>query len=57
HSNEIHMFQKLIADLREYTKNSAEVNTHETLHYMKQGFLEQEIIQEDEFHIMPNVFI
>ena len=23
HSNEIHMFQKLIADLREYTKNGA----------------------------------
>ncbi|MBE5108884.1 NERD domain-containing protein [Bacillus thuringiensis] len=57
HSNEIHMFQKLIADLREYTKNSAEVNTQEALHYMKQGFVEQGIILDNEFHIMPNVFI
>ncbi|HDR7793545.1 TPA: NERD domain-containing protein [Bacillus luti] len=57
HNNEIHIFQKLIADLREYTKNGAEVNTHETLHYMKRGFIEQGIILDDEFHIMPNVFI
>ncbi|MDR4983718.1 chromosome segregation protein [Bacillus cereus] len=57
HSNEIHMFQKLIVDLREYTKNGAEVNTHETLHYMKRGFIEQGIILDNEFHIMPNVFI
>ncbi|PFJ19221.1 chromosome segregation protein [Bacillus cereus] len=57
HSSEIHMFQNLIADLREYAKNSAEVNTHETLYYMKREFAEQEIIQEDEFHIIPNVFI
>lgn len=57
HSNEIHMFQKLIANLREYTKNGAEVNTHETLHYMKRGFVEQGIILDTEFHIMPNVFI
>ncbi|QWI17953.1 NERD domain-containing protein [Bacillus wiedmannii] len=57
HSNEIHMFQKLIANLREYTKNGAEVNTHETLHYMKRGFVEQGIILDNEFHIMPNVFI
>ncbi|TKI11661.1 NERD domain-containing protein [Bacillus wiedmannii] len=57
HSNEIHMFQKLIANMREYTKNGAEVNTHETLHYMKRGFVEQGIILDTEFHIMPNVFI
>ncbi|MED0983334.1 nuclease-related domain-containing protein [Bacillus paramycoides] len=57
HSNELHMFQNLIANLREYAKNSAEVNTHETLHYMKRGFVEQGIILEDEFHIMPNVFM
>ncbi|MGE7866164.1 nuclease-related domain-containing protein [Bacillus paramycoides] len=57
HSNELHMFQNVIADLREYAKNSAEVNTHETLHYMKRGFVEQGIILEDEFHIMPNVFM
>ncbi|AZJ21717.1 chromosome segregation protein [Bacillus wiedmannii] len=57
HSNEIHMFQKLIANLREYTKNGAEVNTHETLHYMKRGFVEQGIILDTELHIMPNVFI
>ncbi|MGH0424188.1 MULTISPECIES: nuclease-related domain-containing protein [Bacillus] len=57
HSNEIHMFQKLIANLREYTKNGVEVNTHETLHYMKCGFVEQGIILDNEFHIMPNVFI
>ena len=55
HSNEIHMFQKLIADLREYTKNGAEVSTHETLQYMKRGFVEQGIILDNEFHIMPNV--
>lgn len=57
HSNEIHMFQKLIADLREYTKNGAEVSTHETLQYMKRGFVEQGIILDNEFHIMPNVFM
>ncbi|HDR4736517.1 TPA: NERD domain-containing protein [Bacillus cereus] len=57
HSNEIHMFQKLIADLREYTKNGAEVSTHETLQYMKRGFVEQGIILDHEFHIMPNVFM
>lgn len=51
HSNEIHMFQKLIADLREYTKNGAEVNTHETLYYMKRGFVEQGIIVDNEFRI------
>ena len=49
------MFQKLISDLRAYTKNGAEVNTHETLHYMKRGFVEQGIILDHEFHIMPNV--
>ena len=26
-------------------ENGAEVNTHETLHYMKRGFVEQGIIQ------------
>ncbi|PQZ57223.1 chromosome segregation protein [Bacillus sp. MYb209] len=57
HSNEIHMFQNLIADLREYAKNGAEVNAHETLHYMKRGFVEQGIILEEEFHIIPNVFV
>ncbi|WP_264447614.1 nuclease-related domain-containing protein [Bacillus cereus] len=57
HSNELHMFQNLIADLREYAKNGAEVNTHEALHYMKRGFVEQGIILEDEFHIMPNIFM
>lgn len=57
HSNEIHMFQKLIADLREYTKNGAEVNTHETLYYMKRGFVEQGIIVDNEFHIIPNIFV
>lgn len=57
HSNEIHMFQKLIADLREYTKNGAEVSTHETLQYMKRGFVEQGIILDNEFHILPNVFM
>lgn len=55
HSSEIHMFQNLIADLREYTKNGAEVNAHEILHYMKRGFVEQGIILEEEFHIIPNV--
>ncbi len=57
HNNEIHMFQKLIANLREYTKNGAEMNTYETLHYMKRGFIEQGIILDAEFQIMPNVFI
>ncbi|QKH10242.1 NERD domain-containing protein [Bacillus cereus] len=57
HNNEIHMFQKLIANLREYTKNSAEMNTYETLHYMKRGFIEQGIILDAEIQIMPNVFI
>lgn len=33
------------------------MNTHETLHYMKRGFIEQGIILDNEFHIMPNVFI
>lgn len=33
------------------------MNTHETLHYMKRGFVEQGIILDNEFHIMPNVFI
>ncbi|PEV94120.1 chromosome segregation protein [Bacillus thuringiensis] len=57
HNNEIHMFQKLIANLREYTKNRAEMNTYETLHYMKRGFIEQGIILDAEIQIMPNVFI
>ncbi|AKR10570.1 NERD domain-containing protein [Bacillus thuringiensis] len=57
HNNEIHMFQKLIAKLREYTKNGAEMNTYETLHYMKRGFIEQGIILDAEIEIMPNVFI
>ncbi|EOO28721.1 hypothetical protein ICM_02941 [Bacillus cereus BAG1X2-3] len=57
HNNEIHMFQKLIANLREYTKNGAEMNTYETLHYMKRGFIEQGIILDAEIEIMPNVFI
>ncbi|KAF6698280.1 MULTISPECIES: NERD domain-containing protein [Bacillus] len=57
HNNEIHMFQKLIANLREYTKNGAEMNTYETLHYMKRGFIEQGIILDAEFQVMPNVFI
>ncbi|HFK1528264.1 chromosome segregation protein [Bacillus thuringiensis] len=57
HNNEIHMFQKLIANLREYTKNGAEMNTYETLHYMKRGFIEQGIILDAEIEIMPNIFI
>ncbi|BAR83019.1 TPA: NERD domain-containing protein [Bacillus cereus] len=57
HNNEIHMFQKLIANLREYTKNGAEMNTYETLHYMKRGFIEQGTILDAEIQIMPNVFI
>lgn len=57
HINEIHMFQNLIADLREYTKTGAEMSTHETLHYMKRGFVEQGIILEEELHIMPNIFM
>ncbi|MFL1664343.1 NERD domain-containing protein [Bacillus cereus] len=57
HNNEIHMFQKLIANLREYTKNGAEMNTYETLHYMKRGFIERGIILDAEIQIMPNVFI
>ncbi|PGA23969.1 MULTISPECIES: NERD domain-containing protein [Bacillus cereus group] len=57
HNNEIHMFQKLIANLREYTKNGAEMNTYETLHYIKRGFIEQGIILDAEIQIMPNVFI
>ncbi|WP_197270059.1 NERD domain-containing protein [Bacillus thuringiensis] len=57
HNNEIHMFQKLIANLREYTKNGAEMNAYETLHYMKRGFIEQGIILDAEIEIMPNVFI
>ncbi|WP_088351871.1 NERD domain-containing protein [Bacillus cereus] len=57
HNNEIHMFQKLIANLREYTKNGTEMNTYETLHYMKRGFIEQGIILDAEFQVMPNVFI
>ncbi|PGK77262.1 NERD domain-containing protein [Bacillus thuringiensis] len=57
HNNEIHMFQKLIANLREYTKNGAEMNTYETLHYMKRRFIEQGIILDAEIEIMPNVFI
>ncbi|MGX5476360.1 NERD domain-containing protein [Bacillus thuringiensis] len=57
HNNEIHMFQKLIANLREYTKNGAEMNMYETLHYMKRGFIEQGIILDAEIEIMPNVFI
>ena len=50
-------FKKLIANLREYTKNGAEMNTYETLHYMKRGFIEQGIILDAEFQVMPNVFI
>lgn len=57
HNNEIHMFQKLIANLREYTKNGAEMNMYETLHYMKRGFIEKGIILDAEIEIMPNVFI
>ena len=41
----------------EYTKNGAEMNTYETLHYMKRGFIEQGTILDAEIQIMPNVFI
>ncbi|PEL88681.1 chromosome segregation protein, partial [Bacillus wiedmannii] len=37
--------------------NGAEMNTYETLHYMKRGFIEQGIILDAEFQVMPNVFI
>lgn len=33
------------------------MNTYETLHYMKRGFIEQGIILDAEIQIMPNVFI
>ena len=33
------------------------MSTHETLQYMKRGFVEQGIILDNEFHIMPNVFM
>ncbi|MBY0598724.1 nuclease-related domain-containing protein [Bacillus bingmayongensis] len=57
HSNEIHMFQNLITELRSYSRNGEEMNTHEILHYMKRGFVQQGIIAEDELHIIPNIFL
>ncbi|MDM5189323.1 nuclease-related domain-containing protein [Bacillus sp. DX4.1] len=57
HNNDIHMLQSLITELRSYSINSEELNTHEMLHYMKRGFVQQGIISENEFHILPNVFV
>lgn len=56
YNNEIHVLQNLITELRTYAKNGEEMNTHETLHYMKRGFVQQGIIAEDELHIIPNIF-
>ncbi|EEL49861.1 hypothetical protein bcere0022_28390 [Bacillus cereus Rock3-44] len=56
YNNEIHVMQNLITELRTYAKNGEEMNTHETLHYMKRGFVQQGIIAEDELHIIPNIF-
>ncbi len=33
------------------------MNTYETLHYMKRGFIEQGIILDAEIEIMPNVLL
>ncbi|KEK23163.1 nuclease-related domain-containing protein [Bacillus gaemokensis] len=57
HSNEVYILQNLIAELRTYSKNGEEMNTHEILYYMKRGFVQQGILEEDELHIIPNVFI
>ncbi|WP_459500068.1 nuclease-related domain-containing protein [Bacillus sp. C1] len=57
HSNDIYMLQNLITELRAYSKSSEEMNTHEILHYMKRGFIQQGIITEDELHIIPNIFL
>ncbi|KFN03384.1 NERD domain-containing protein [Bacillus clarus] len=57
HSNEIHMLQSLMTDLRAYSKNAEEINTHEILHYMKRGFIQQGLVFANELHIIPNVFI
>ncbi|PEY32978.1 chromosome segregation protein [Bacillus cereus] len=57
YNNEIHMLQNLITELRTYSKNGEEMNTHEILHYMKRGFVQQGIITEGELHIIPNVFL
>ncbi|HEK9102019.1 NERD domain-containing protein [Bacillus pfraonensis] len=57
YNNEIHVLQNLITELRTYAKNSEEMNTHEILHYMKRGFVQQGIITEDELHIIPSVFL
>ncbi|CAI8976327.1 MULTISPECIES: nuclease-related domain-containing protein [Bacillus] len=57
HSNEVHMLQDLITELRAYSRNGEEMNTHEILHYMKRGFVQEGIITEDELHIIPNVFL
>ena len=51
------MFQKLIQIYENILKSGAEMNTYETLHYMKRGFIEQGIILDAEIQIMPNVFI
>ena len=56
YNNEIHVLQNLITELRTYSKNGEEMNTHEILTYMKRGFVQQGIIAEDELHIIPNVF-
>ncbi|MBC6971601.1 NERD domain-containing protein [Bacillus sp. Xin] len=57
YNNEIHVLQNLITELRTYSKNGEEMNTHEILHYMKRGFVQQGIINEDELYIIPNAFL
>ncbi|MBO1628155.1 MULTISPECIES: nuclease-related domain-containing protein [Bacillus] len=57
HSNEIHLLQNLVTELRAYSKNSEEMNTHEILTYMKRGFVQEGLITGEELYIIPNVFV
>ncbi|MEH7460482.1 NERD domain-containing protein [Bacillus sp. JJ1127] len=57
HSHEIHRLQNLITDLKAYSRNVEEMNTHEMLHDMKRGFVQQGILTENELYIIPNVFL
>ncbi|EMA6345098.1 NERD domain-containing protein [Bacillus cytotoxicus] len=57
HNHEVQMLQNFIADLKAYSKNVAEIHTHELLHNMKQQFIQQEIVKENEIYMIPNIFL
>lgn len=55
--SKVEELNKVIFELQSFSRNTGEIITHQILMNIKQNFLNKGLIQEDEFIIIPNIFI